>query len=84
VLHAVDCHSQTWRRRFAALGGVLARWIRVASAEVSAEASSSGGGVIQGEPCASLEFNPTTGGFRKVGTPCRDADPAPIQLIWET
>jgi hypothetical protein len=35
----------------------------------------------QSEPCASFEFNPQTGKFRHVGTPCRDPDPAEREFV---
>ncbi len=34
------------------------------------------------EPCVSFEFHQPTGRFRQVGTPCREADPRPVALIW--
>jgi hypothetical protein len=33
------------------------------------------------EPCASFEFQPATGRFRPVGTPCRERDPAMAEMV---
>lgn len=33
------------------------------------------------EACASFEFEPKSGRFRRVGTPCREADPTPAETV---